>query len=290
MTTPVTVAVLAFPEATASVVYGMYDLFMSAGRDWGVVVEGRPGPSFDAASRGIRARGGVPSQQRRAHRAATDSRFVPPSRHRLHFPRSPCRRASPWRDDSFRRSPGCNAAIDLVRLSLRLARCAMLLAEAGLLNGHEATTHWAYCDILRRRYPEVNVQSQRALVVSGEGQRLVMAGAGTSWLDLALYLIARTVGVEVAMQVARINLIDWHAHRAAAFCTSGPIATGGRCHHRALPDLDRGKLPRTCAGSGDGASERSGGTVLQASFSTGNGHVTTRVRAYPAARGGEAPA
>jgi transcriptional regulator GlxA family with amidase domain len=54
------------------------------------------------------------------------------------------------------------------------------------------------------------VREQRALVVSGEGQRLVMAGGGTSWLDLALYLIARTVGIDTAMQVARINLIDWH--------------------------------------------------------------------------------
>ena len=48
-------------------------------------------------------------------------------------------------------------------------------------------------------------------MVSGEGQRLVMAGGGTSWQDLALYLIARFVGVDAAMQVARINLIDWHA-------------------------------------------------------------------------------
>jgi transcriptional regulator GlxA family with amidase domain len=37
-----------------------------------------------------------------------------------------------------------------------------------------------------------------------------MAGGGTSWMDLALYLIARSVGVEEAMQVARVNLIDWH--------------------------------------------------------------------------------
>jgi transcriptional regulator GlxA family with amidase domain len=38
-----------------------------------------------------------------------------------------------------------------------------------------------------------------------------MGGAGTSWMDLGLYLIARTVGIEEAMQVARVNLIDWHA-------------------------------------------------------------------------------
>ena len=48
-------------------------------------------------------------------------------------------------------------------------------------------------------------------MISGDEQRLVMAGGGTSWLDLALYLIARVSGVDAAMQVARINLIDWHA-------------------------------------------------------------------------------
>jgi transcriptional regulator GlxA family with amidase domain len=86
---------------------------------------------------------------------------------------------------------------------------AVLLAEAGLLDGQDATTHWAYCDVLGR-YPNVRVRKERALVVSGEG-RLVMAGGGTSWQDLALYLIARFASVDAAMQVARINLIDWHA-------------------------------------------------------------------------------
>jgi transcriptional regulator GlxA family with amidase domain len=37
-----------------------------------------------------------------------------------------------------------------------------------------------------------------------------MAGGGTTWLDVAVYLIARFVGVDVAMQTARVNLIDWH--------------------------------------------------------------------------------
>ena len=40
----VTVAVMAFPESNASVIYGMYDLFMSVGIDWGVILEGAPGP------------------------------------------------------------------------------------------------------------------------------------------------------------------------------------------------------------------------------------------------------
>jgi transcriptional regulator GlxA family with amidase domain len=87
---------------------------------------------------------------------------------------------------------------------------SMLLAETGLLDGWDATTHWGWCDILRTRFPEVTVRAQRALVVTGEGQRLIMTGGGTTWLDLALYIIARTVGLDDAIKVARVNLIDWH--------------------------------------------------------------------------------
>jgi transcriptional regulator GlxA family with amidase domain len=87
---------------------------------------------------------------------------------------------------------------------------AVLLGEAGLLDGQDATTHWAFCDMLQRRYPLARVRPQRAMVTAGDGQRLVMAGGGSSWMDLALYLIARLSGIEAAMQVARLNLIDWH--------------------------------------------------------------------------------
>src|SRR5262245_47148840 len=46
MSAPVDIAILAFPETTASVTYGMYDLFKAVGRDWGFVVDGEPGPSL----------------------------------------------------------------------------------------------------------------------------------------------------------------------------------------------------------------------------------------------------
>ena len=85
---------------------------------------------------------------------------------------------------------------------------ALLMAEAGLLDGEDATTHWAYCDALAQRHPRIRLHRQRALVTAGEGQRLVMAGGGTSWQDLGLYLIARLVSLEVAMQMARIYLIE----------------------------------------------------------------------------------
>jgi transcriptional regulator GlxA family with amidase domain len=206
---PVEVAILAFPEVTASVVYGFVDLFHSAGRDWGLIVDGRPGPAL-LRPRVVAARcepfvagNGVRIEPDAAYGdvVAADIVCVPEV---LVPPGEPLEgrfeREIAWLRE--RHAAGATLAT--------ACSGAMLLAEAGLLDGHDATTHWAYCDAMKARYPRTRVHPQRALVVSGEGQRLVMAGGGTSWLDLGLYLIARHAGVDAAMQVARINLIDWH--------------------------------------------------------------------------------
>jgi transcriptional regulator GlxA family with amidase domain len=206
---PLTVAILALPEVSASVVYGMFDLFMSAGRDWGLIVEGRPGRQYFVPR--VTAERGEPMVVGNGVSIKPDAAFgdaplpgivcvpellVPPGE-------SLDGRFGP-QIEWLRR---CHAAGATVATA---CSGALLLAEGGLLDGCDATTHWAYCDLMKRRYPKVRVHSQRALVVSGEGQRLVMAGGGTSWLDVALYLIARFASVNVAMQVARVNLIDWH--------------------------------------------------------------------------------
>jgi len=208
--TPVNVAILAFPETSASVVYGMYDLFMSAGRDWSVLVEGRPGaqlihPLVVAARPGPLQIGNevrITPETTLDDCPPVDIVCVP----EVNLPPGEPLTERFQREIDWLRARHSGGATLATACS-----GAMLLAESGLLNGCEATTHWAWCDVMRTRYPEVRVQEQRALVVSGEGQRLVMAGGGTTWLDLALYLIARAVGVETAMQVARVNLIDWHA-------------------------------------------------------------------------------
>src|SRR5262245_7927715 len=44
--TPPTIAILAYPQASASIVYGMYDLFASVGREWGLIVDGEAGPAL----------------------------------------------------------------------------------------------------------------------------------------------------------------------------------------------------------------------------------------------------
>jgi transcriptional regulator GlxA family with amidase domain len=203
------VAILALAESTASVVYGMYDLFMSAGRDWGYIVAGTPGaaliePRVVARERGPLAAGnGVPIHAQATLAEAADADIVCVAELLI----APGEALDGRFDAELDWLRACHA-----RGATLATACsgAMLLAEAGLLDGHEATTHWAYCDAMQQRHPRVKLQPQRALVASGDGQRLVMAGGGTSWLDLALYLIARCAGVEAAMQVARLSLIDWH--------------------------------------------------------------------------------
>ena len=67
----------------------------------------------------------------------------------------------------------------------------MVLAEAGLLDGEVATTHWSAVDLIRRRYPRVRLEPQRILTASGHGGRILTAGGASAWEELALCLIAR---------------------------------------------------------------------------------------------------
>jgi transcriptional regulator GlxA family with amidase domain len=207
---PVSVAILAFPETTASVTYGMYDLLMAAGRDWGFVVTGQPGPSLmqprivSARSGTFLAANDVPiTPQATLEEAAGATIVCVPE---LAVPPSESLEGRFAREIAWLKRCYAGGATIATACS-----GAVLLAEGGLLDGLEATTHWAYCDVMRSRYPAVTVRKEPALVVSGDAQRLVMAGGGTSWQDVALYLIARFVDIDSAMQVARINLIDWHS-------------------------------------------------------------------------------
>ncbi len=209
MTPPKQIALLVFPETSASVVYGMIDLLASAGRDWGVIIEGVPGQQLLAPVIVARKAGAIVVSNDALIVAATSLDDCPP----VELICVPEVNLPPGTALAERFAPEIAWLRQRFATGATLATAcsgAMLLAEAGLLRGCDATTHWAWCDVLARSYPGVRVQERRALVVAGEGGRLVMAGGGSTWLDLALYLIARLLSVETAMQVARLNLIDWH--------------------------------------------------------------------------------
>jgi transcriptional regulator GlxA family with amidase domain len=206
---PASIAILVYPETTGAVVYGMYDIFSSVGKDWGLITEGRPGPEL--------IRPLLIARQAEPFKISNDVPVTPqatladcPAVPFICVPEVNLPPGEPLAERfaeeiAWLRERYASGAV-------LAAGCsgAMLFAEAGLLDGQAATTHWAWCDVLRQRFPQVRVQPRQALVVTGEAQRLIMAGGGTSFLDLALYLIARMAGVESAMQVARVNLIDWH--------------------------------------------------------------------------------
>ncbi len=77
---------------------------------------------------------------------------------------------------------------------------AFLLAEAGLLDGHRAVTHWEYCDLLSRRYPAVTIDPDPIFIHDGP----VWSSAGvTAGIDLSLALVEEDLGRPIALGVAR---------------------------------------------------------------------------------------
>jgi transcriptional regulator GlxA family with amidase domain len=77
---------------------------------------------------------------------------------------------------------------------------AFLLAEAGLLSGRRATTHWQYCDLLARRYPDVDVDPEPIFV---RDDRVSTSAGVTAGIDLALALVEDDLGRDTALTIAR---------------------------------------------------------------------------------------
>ncbi|CAM5641585.1 Transcriptional regulator GlxA family with amidase domain OS=Streptomyces violarus OX=67380 GN=FHS41_000266 PE=4 SV=1 [Streptomyces violarus] len=81
---------------------------------------------------------------------------------------------------------------------------AFVLAEAGLLDGLRATTHWVAAGDLARRFPQVEVEPDVLYV--DNGQILTSAGAAAA-LDLRLHMIRRDLGSAVAANIARMSVM-----------------------------------------------------------------------------------
>ncbi|PPK63623.1 GlxA family transcriptional regulator [Actinokineospora auranticolor] len=106
---------------------------------------------------------------------------------------------------------------------------AFLLADAGLLAGRRATTHWAYCAQLARRHPDIAVDPEPIFVRDGH----VATSAGvTAGIDLALALVEDDHGRDVALAIARHLVVflrrpgdqaQFSAHLAAQVATRQPL-------------------------------------------------------------------
>jgi transcriptional regulator GlxA family with amidase domain len=97
---------------------------------------------------------------------------------------------------------------------------AFVLAEAGLLDGRRATTHWAHAAHMAERYPAVTVDP--GVLYVDEGQVLTSAGVAAG-IDLCLHLVRRDHGAEVANAVARRIVVAPHRDGGQAQFVEAPL-------------------------------------------------------------------
>lgn len=108
---------------------------------------------------------------------------------------------------------------------------SFLLAQAGLLNGRRAASHWRGCDLLAKQFPKVTVDRDALYVRDGK----FSSSAGvTAGMDLSLALVAEDCGQRVALEIAKDKVLfmirsggqsQFSTHLMAASPESGRLRT-----------------------------------------------------------------
>jgi AraC family transcriptional activator FtrA len=122
---------------------------------------------------------------------------------------------------------------------LSICSGAFVLAEAGLLDGKRATTHWRYATELKSRYPGIHVDPD--VLYIDEGQILTSAGSAAG-LDLCLHLVRRDFGAAAANLVARRLVISPHRDGGQAQFLDRPVDPRERGSLSALLERVRRRL------------------------------------------------
>jgi transcriptional regulator GlxA family with amidase domain len=126
------------------------------------------------------------------------------------------------------------AAVDRGARVLSVCSGAFVLAEAGVLDGRRATTHWRYTDVLASRYPAIEVDPDVLYVDDGP----VITSAGTSaGIDACLHVVRQEHGVAVANAIARRMVVPPHREGGQAQYVEAPIPMMRRAGTDALSTL-----------------------------------------------------
>ena len=206
---PVDVLIVAVPETAGSALYGMLDVLLAAGNIWQNLVHAEaeqalfavrivsPGCEPFTCGNGIPVRPDVCiASEPAAAVVILPEIWLGP-------------------DESFHgRYPDL---MDWIRRQYRqgayiYSACsgAVMLAETGLLDGFEATSHWGYQDLFSRQYPKVCFRPEPNLVCADRAGRIVTAGGTSSWHDLAVHIISRHGSPGEALRIAKVYLLKWH--------------------------------------------------------------------------------
>jgi transcriptional regulator GlxA family with amidase domain len=219
------IVLLAEPETSASVLYGLYDVLLSVGAVYTDMVAGIPGQELlevkiaSADGKAFHCLGNIPVEPHAAidDLDKADAVIV-------------CDMYTSIYDVPTGRYP--REVTWLKRLhqdgALICSVCsgALLIAETGLLNGHRATAHWAYRNMFQRNYPKIAFRNESVLCLEAEGDRIVTAGGVSAWHDLAVYLIARYCGYQQAIETAKVFLISGHSEGQSPYAVmTRPMAS-----------------------------------------------------------------
>jgi len=185
-----------------SPVIGPYEVFTSAGVLWNVLRDQQTASCFDVVTASdsgapVAYQGGVSIRPDKAlsQIRKTDLVFIPS----IGLDIDKVLERNPTTIRFLRRQAEGGATLAGVCTGVAM------LAEAGLLSGKPATTHWALADKYRQRYPDVDWHPDLFITHSGN----IFCGGGVyASLDLCLCLVERFAGYEVAKQTARALLID----------------------------------------------------------------------------------
>lgn len=221
-----TFQILATPRASASTLYGLYDLLSTVGVFWEFCVSDEPPePRFTVQIVGptaapFRCASGVLVEPDFALDDAppADVIIVPGMnvtwKERLPPEEQP---VFDWliarHHEGTRVTAACTGAI--------------YLAETGLLDGLEVTTNWAYDDLFLRLFPKIRLRTDQTICFSHPREGIVTAGATTGWQELALFLIANYAGVEEATRVAKLWLIGKSPGLQKSFAARAPSLPHG---------------------------------------------------------------
>ena len=210
------IRVLLFDDCVGSIVAGLLDAFRAANRFAGeraidaALVSARGGP--------VRASSGIAFDTLGGPIDPSDRLIVPGIDHGSV-------------EELLLRLARADAAVERVRRHRaaggRVGACcsgAFVLAEAGALEGREATTSWWLAGELASRFPGTRVHASRALVEDGP---VLTAAAVGAWSELALRLIAKAGGGELAERCASVLFTDRARGAEAETAVPGGVS-GGR--------------------------------------------------------------
>lgn len=212
------VVIVAVPETAGSALYGMLDVLAAAGQIWQSLARtGTEQPLFRVSIASplqgpFKCGNGIPVEPDLSLEEGTTAPVVilpeiwlgPDESLRGRYTQ-----LMAWIREQYRRGATLYSACS----------GALMLAESGLLDGCEATSHWGYQDLFRRQYPKVRFRPEPNLVFADPAGRIVTAGGTTSWHDLAIHIIARHGSPGEAMRIAKVYLLKWHGEGQLPYAT-----------------------------------------------------------------------